>query len=131
MTTWSRHIASGDRFFHTGEFGLHSYETSCRGTWPVEDAIETHDNPPLNERCGWCARLVEISITGNSCPLKALASPAELSRGSAGDVPTFLDASAATRMGPESCLPQAVPAADASSFSTACDWPSAHELEAT
>lgn len=54
---WHRHLGFGDSKFHLGNFGPQSFATHCFGQWSVNDAVETHDDPPADQRCGWCERL--------------------------------------------------------------------------
>lgn len=59
-TAWGRHIASRDAWWHAISVVVYGGATitACRGRWPTGDAIESHDNPPENKRCGACVAVL-------------------------------------------------------------------------
>jgi hypothetical protein len=60
MAEWVRHITSNDPSYHVLAavvFGG-SLITRCRGRWPEQDAIESHDDPPVSKCCKACLREV-------------------------------------------------------------------------
>lgn len=55
MTTWFR--TEGSPVMHTiAGIGNTGVITRCRATLPGHDTIETHDDPPHEDRCEGCSR---------------------------------------------------------------------------
>lgn len=58
---WCRPIITPPTTWHVGEPGAHSFLADCDGRWPNTDPTETHDDPPLHERCTGCVRALGVA----------------------------------------------------------------------